>query len=130
MASCSFSLLLERASSCGISPDYQKQVVFVTMKDCQRDVTRHLQLCKISAGETIDSEMKLLLARAGKLLYVVIAICVICKFLLVLLFSFKYFHLYLYLDLKSSFVYISFSCLRDTMDLLSGNGSRKMQTTK
>ena len=66
MASCSFSLLLDQASSCGVNTDYPG-VECVSLKHCTTDISRHLQLCKISSDEGIDSEVTLLLARAGKL---------------------------------------------------------------
>lgn len=69
MAACGYSLLLENAATCGLSPDYPKQVVFVSLRDCDRDISDHLKFCKISGDESIDDEMKLLLARAGKPLY-------------------------------------------------------------
>ena len=35
-------------------------------KDCTREVSRHRELCGLSADTELDSEHKLLLARAGK----------------------------------------------------------------
>ena len=66
MASCSFSALLERVTACGLSSDYPGHVVVVSLKECTRDISRHL-----SADKVVDSEFKLLLARAGN----VIAFC-------------------------------------------------------
>lgn len=67
MASCGYSLLLENADPCGISSDHPKHDVFVTLKDCERNISDHLKFCRISGDKAIDSEMKLLLARAGKI---------------------------------------------------------------
>ena len=39
---------------------------FFFKRDCDREVTAHLKLCKISNSENIDNERKLLLARAGE----------------------------------------------------------------
>ena len=68
MASCGYSMLLENAETCGMSSDYPRHVLFVTLKDCERDVSDHLKFCKISGDRAIDNEMKLLLARAGKII--------------------------------------------------------------
>jgi hypothetical protein len=67
MASCGYSLLLENAGNCGVSPEYLKQNVFLTLSDCQRDISDHLKFCKISGKKDLDSEMKLLLVRAGRM---------------------------------------------------------------
>jgi len=80
MASCSFSSLLhvkEKSVTCGISSDYPGYGECVTIRDCSRDVSSHLRLYKISADQDIDSEIKLLLARAGKifLFYIKTMIC-------------------------------------------------------
>ena len=56
MASCSFSALLERVTACGLSCDYSGHVEAVSLKECTRDISRHL-----SADEVVDSECKLLL---------------------------------------------------------------------
>ncbi|KXJ25591.1 hypothetical protein AC249_AIPGENE6372 [Exaiptasia diaphana] len=65
MASCGYSLLLENPGSCGVSPDYPSQAVYVTLKECEKDVLDHLKFFKISGDGAIDNEMKLILARAG-----------------------------------------------------------------
>jgi hypothetical protein len=67
MASCGYSLLLKNPGNCGISSDYPKQVVYVTLKECKRDISDHLKFCKISADEAINNETNLLLARSGKI---------------------------------------------------------------
>jgi len=55
MASCSFSVLLERVTYCGLSSDHPGHVVVVSI-----NISWHL-----SADKVVDSEFKLLLARAG-----------------------------------------------------------------
>ena len=67
MSLCSFASLVGRA--CGPSPENPEVDKFVYVKncDCDRDVKAHLKLCKILTNiESIDSERKLLLTRAGK----------------------------------------------------------------
>ena len=71
MASCSFSTLLERVTVCGLSSCYPGHVEVVSLKECTRHISRHLQLHGLSADKAVDSEFKLLLARAGN----VIAFC-------------------------------------------------------
>ena len=71
MASCSFSTLLERVTACGLSSCYPGHVEVVSLKECTRHISRHLQLQGLSADKAVDSEFKLLLARAGN----VIAFC-------------------------------------------------------
>ena len=63
MAQCSFSALLERVTACGLSNDYPGHVEVVSLKECTRDISRHL-----SADKAVDSEFKLLLARAGNVI--------------------------------------------------------------
>ena len=60
MASCSFFALLERVTACGLSCDYPGHVDVVSLKECTRDISRHL-----SADKVVDSEFKLLVARAA-----------------------------------------------------------------
>ena len=64
--SCSFSALLQGAGNCGLSSDYPDQTEIVSLRDCTREVSRHRELCGLSADTELDSEHKLLLARAGK----------------------------------------------------------------
>ena len=71
MALCSFSTLLERVTVCGLSSCYPGHVEVVSLKECTRHISRHLQLHGLSADKAVDSEFKLLLARAGN----VIAFC-------------------------------------------------------
>ena len=67
MALCGYSLLLQNADTCGVCSDYPKHVEFVTLTDCERDISDYLKFCKISGDMAIDSEMKLPLAQVGKL---------------------------------------------------------------
>ena len=69
MASCSFSTLLERVTACGLSSCYPGHVEVVSLKECTRHISRHLQLHGLN--KAVDSEFKLLLAQAGN----VIAFC-------------------------------------------------------
>ena len=72
MASCSFSALLERVTTCGLSSClYPGHVEVVSLKECTRHISRHLQLHGLSADKAVGSEFELLLARAGN----VIAFC-------------------------------------------------------
>lgn len=66
MAVCSYSTLLNTTSPCGESSDYPGQVECVALKDCAKDVSGHLKTFKLSSDEGVGTEMKLLLARAGK----------------------------------------------------------------
>ena len=63
---CSYSVLLNNASPCGLSSDYPSQHECVAVKDCKKDVTGHLS--KLRAHEGIETEMNLMLPRAGKYL--------------------------------------------------------------
>ena len=65
MAFCSFASLVGR--TCGPSPENPNVVDFVDLKNFDRDVKAHLKLCNILTNvETVNSERKLLLARAGR----------------------------------------------------------------
>ncbi len=55
--------LVEKRSS--EYPSHVEAISLISLKDCSRDVLRHLQQHGISGDEAIDSELKLLLARAG-----------------------------------------------------------------
>ena len=51
----------------GPIPENLNAVQFVNLKDCDRDLKAHLKSCNIPTDiESIDSERKLLLARAGE----------------------------------------------------------------
>ena len=49
-----------------LSSDYPGQVEVESLRNCTRDIPRHRQLHGLSGDNALDSECKLLLARAGK----------------------------------------------------------------
>ena len=65
-ASCSSSSLLDSTITCGLSSDYPGQVEVQSLRNCTRDIPRHRQVHGLSGDTPLDSECKLLLARAGK----------------------------------------------------------------
>ena len=66
--SFSFSALIQGATTtCGLSSDYPGQVEVVSLRDCTRDVSGHCKLHGLSTDKALDSEYKLLLARAGNI---------------------------------------------------------------
>ena len=71
MAHCSYKALLgkvtpSQGTPCGQSTDYPGQMECIALTDCTKDVTGHLKTLNLSADEGLGSEIKLLLARAGK----------------------------------------------------------------
>ena len=62
---CCFSSLVGGNSACGVSQEYVGQSQCIPLVKCERDVTRHLEMCGLSEDRSVDNEMKLLLARAG-----------------------------------------------------------------
>ena len=65
MAFCSFASLV--GGTCGPSPENPNVVHFVYSKNSDRDVKAHSKFCNIvTDAESVNSERKLLLARAGK----------------------------------------------------------------
>ena len=65
MAFSSFASL--GGGTCGPSPENTNVVHFVDLKNYDRDVKAHLKFCNIVTNvESVNSERKLLLARAGK----------------------------------------------------------------
>ena len=64
MSLCSFSSIV--GGACGPSSENPDSAQFLLLRDCDREVTAHLKLCKISNSENIDNERKLLLARTGE----------------------------------------------------------------
>ena len=64
--SCSFSGLLHDATPCGLSSDYPGQVEVLALRNCTREISRHCKLYGLKADTALDTEWKLLLARAGK----------------------------------------------------------------
>jgi len=61
--------LLSNATPCVQSSDYPGQLECVALKNCTKDVIGHLESFKLSNDEGVGTEMKLLLARAGKYLF-------------------------------------------------------------
>ena len=70
MASCGYSKLV--GGICGPSAFNQADVECVAIGQCRKDVYNHLVYCKISDDFGVDSESKLLLTRAGRMLAVAI----------------------------------------------------------
>ena len=66
MASCSFSSLVNDEDSCGQSAHYLSAATCVPLSECQKEVSQHLNSKKVYGDKKTDSEMKLILARAGK----------------------------------------------------------------
>ena len=64
MAVCAFKNLVDESSVCGTSSEYT-ELHCISLKDCNRDVTRHPEFYKISNDQDVNNEMKLLLALAG-----------------------------------------------------------------
>ena len=64
MSLCSFSPIV--GGACGPSFQNPDSAQFFLLRDCDREVTAHLKLCKISNSENMDNERKLLLARASE----------------------------------------------------------------
>ena len=54
------------STACGLSSDYLGQVAVESLTNCTRGIPRHHQLHGPSGDNALDSECKLLLARAGK----------------------------------------------------------------
>ncbi|KAL9965735.1 hypothetical protein ACROYT_G029577 [Oculina patagonica] len=63
MACCSYSELV--SGDCGSSLDNPTNIKCVTLRECTKEVYSHLVFCKVSDDSEIDTEWKLLLARAG-----------------------------------------------------------------
>ena len=70
MVLCSFASVA--GVSCGPSNENPCSVDFVNLKDCNRDITAHLKSCRLAKNKYIDSEMKLMLARAGQSLKILV----------------------------------------------------------
>ena len=63
VALCSYSILLSNGTPCRQSSDYPGQLECVELKGCTKDVF------KLSNDERVGTDMKLLLARAGRYLF-------------------------------------------------------------
>ena len=61
--SCSFSTLVNQNSSCGQTAT---SASCISLGECQRDVSYHLSFLNVFGDANTDSEMKLILARAGE----------------------------------------------------------------
>ena len=59
MASCSFSFTIEDTGGCGHG-------LTVTLRECQKDITQHLNTMNVFGDDKNVDEMKLILARAGE----------------------------------------------------------------
>ena len=64
MAFCNYSTLV--GGNCGPSSENPANVECVTIGLCTKEVNGHLTFCKVSDDVGVDSESKLLLARAGR----------------------------------------------------------------
>ena len=51
---------------CGVSQEYPGQYECIPLGKCERDITRHLEMYGLSEDPSLESERKLLLARAGQ----------------------------------------------------------------
>ena len=68
MASCSYSSLLrDKAKSCGSNWISPEDFHWVSLKDCNKDISKHLMSWKVS-NKSVVSEAQLLLARASTVL--------------------------------------------------------------
>ena len=64
--SCSFSSLIDDITSCGQSLyHYSSSITCTSLTECQKDVSQHLSATNVFGDKRTDSEMKLILARAG-----------------------------------------------------------------
>ena len=62
-------------------PDETLALVFeIVLKKCTRHISRHLKLHRLSADKVVDSEFKLLLARAGNVIAFVLEL--LCSIIL------------------------------------------------
>ena len=55
MALCSFATLLERVTACGLSSCYPGHFEVVSLKECTRHISRHLQLHGLSADKVVGN---------------------------------------------------------------------------
>ena len=66
---CTFSTLVDGNLKCGVSQEYPGQyecIPCIPLFKCERDITRHLEMYGLSEDPSLESERKLLLARAGQ----------------------------------------------------------------
>ena len=64
VAFCNYSTLV--GGNCGPSSENPANVECITISQCTKEVNGHLKFCKVSDDVGVDSESKLLLARAGR----------------------------------------------------------------
>ena len=69
MAFCKYSTLV--GGNCGASSENLANVECITIGECTKEVNGHLTFCKVSDDGGVDSESKLLLARAGRVFWIV-----------------------------------------------------------
>ena len=69
MAFCKYSTLV--GGNCGPSSENPANVECITIGQCTKDISGHLTFCKVSDDGGVDSESKLLLARAGRVFCIV-----------------------------------------------------------
>ena len=60
---CSFSILVDQTCSCDQTAT---SASCISLGECQRDVLHHLRFLNVFGNAKTDSEMKLILARAGE----------------------------------------------------------------
>ena len=65
MASCSFLSFIEDPTSCGQSLYYTATATCVSLTECQKDISQYLNNMNVFADEKTESEIKLILGRAG-----------------------------------------------------------------
>ena len=70
MAFCKYSTLV--GGNCGPSSENPANVECITIGQCKKEVNGHLTFCKVSDDVGVDSESKLLLARAGRVFCIVV----------------------------------------------------------
>ena len=63
---CTFSTLVDGNFKCGVSQEYPGHCECIPLSKCERDITRNLEMYGLSEDPSLESEMKLLLARAGQ----------------------------------------------------------------
>jgi len=72
MAFCKYSTLA--GGNCGPSSENPANVECITIGQCAKEVNGHLTFCKVSDDGGVDTESKLLLARAGRVLFAVVVV--------------------------------------------------------
>ena len=78
MASCGYSKYV--GGDCGASPESPASDQCVRIAECSKDIKGHLRACSVSES-ALNSEARLLLARAGKLYsfdYILIELLEVC----------------------------------------------------